>query len=187
MEPYLIITALNDFVFCPRSIYFHNLYGRYNHRTYKQAPQIVGTIKHEAIEKGEYSSKKRYVQGLEIYSEKYRLCGKIDIYDTKTQTLIERKTKIKTIYDGYKYQVWAQYFCLQEMGYSVQKIKFHSLLDNKNYFLNPPNPEEVQVFEDFVQQVRLFDMHDSGFAQNPEKCANCIYSELCDSCASQRK
>ena len=180
MEPYITVTTLNDFIFCPRSIYFHKLYGKYENRIYKKEPQIKGTINHENIDKQQYSSAKRYIQGLEIYSEKYKLCGKIDIYDQKEKTLIERKTKIKKIYDGYKYQLWAQCFCLLEMGYEIKKLKFHSLEDNKNYELKIPNKEEIKEFEDIIFQIQNFDISDKNFSQNPEKCKNCIYSELCD-------
>lgn len=180
MEPYLTITTLNDFIFCPKSIYFHALYGRYSHRVYKDQPQIIGTLNHENIDQQKYSSAKRYVQGLEIWSEKYRLCGKIDIYDSETKTLIERKTKIKKIYDGYKYQLYAQYFCLQEMGFEVEKLKWHSLQDNKNYFLDLPGEAEIKEFEALLDAIRSFDVSQKNFTQNPEKCKNCIYAPLCD-------
>jgi len=181
MEPYITITTLNDFVFCPKSIYFHNLYGKYNVQIYKQMPQIVGTINHENIDTQKYSSAKRYIQGLEVFSEKYQLCGKIDVYDSEKKVLIERKTKIKKIYEGYKYQLWAQYFCMQEMGFEIKKLKFHSLQDNKNYFLDLPNKKDLEEFENIIFQVRSFDIRNKNFVQNSEKCQNCIYAELCDS------
>jgi len=184
MEPYLTITTLNDFVFCPKSIYFHHLYGKYHHQVYKQKPQIVGTINHENIDKQKYSSAKRYIQGLAVFSEKYKLCGKIDVYDSEKKVLIERKTKIKKIYDGYKYQLLAQYFCMQEMGFEIKKLKFHSLTDNKNYFLNIPKQNDLEVFENILFQIRNFNIENKNFVQNPEKCRNCIYAGLCDSDAS---
>jgi len=177
----LTITSLNDFIFCPRSIYFHNLYGKYKASVYKKIPQIVGSINHENIDYQKYSSAKRYIQGLEIYSEKYRLCGKLDVYDLVEKTLIERKTRVKKIYDGYKYQLYAQYFCLLEMGYKVEKLKIHSLENNKNYWIKIPKNEELAKFEALISQVRNFDLHEiSNFSQNPEKCKNCIYAGLCD-------
>ncbi len=181
MEPYITISTLNDFIFCPKSIYFHKLYGKYHAQIYKQKPQIVGTINHENIDHQKYSSAKRYIQGLEIFSEKYRLCGKIDIYDSQEKMLIERKTKIKKIYDGYKYQLWAQYFCMMEMGFEVEKLKIHSLEDNKNYFLDLPDKKEILEFEDLISQIRKFNIKNKNFVQNPEKCKNCIYAGLCDS------
>lgn len=181
MEPYLIITQLNDFVFCPKSIYFHSLYGRYDDRVYKQTPQIVGTMNHESIDQKKYSSAKRYIQSLPVYSEAYRLCGKIDILDQDTQTLIERKTQIKTIYDGYKYQMWAQYLCLTEMGYPVKRLQMRSLVDNKVYELPVPQATEQKILLEHIQSIRAFDPADKNFVANPNKCQNCIYAHLCDS------
>ena len=180
MESYLTITTLNDFVFCPKSIYFHKLYEKYNYSVYKQKPQIVGTIKHENIENQEYSSAKRYIQGLSVFSEKYNVCGKIDIFDTQTKSLIERKNKITKIYDGYRYQIYAQYFCLLEMGYEVEKLFFHSLSDNKRYEVPKPNQKEIKEFEENIQRIKQFQIDEKGFTQNSKKCANCIYGKLCD-------
>jgi CRISPR-associated protein Cas4 len=184
MEPYITITTLNDFVFCPKSIYFHGLYGKYSSRIYQQSPQIIGTINHENIDQQQYSSAKRYVQSLSVYSETYGLCGKIDLYDQQTKTLIERKTKIKTIYDGYKYQLWAQYFCLTEMGYEIEQIKIHSLADNQNYHLPIPSAADQAELVDIIAQIRAFDVTERNFLQNPEKCRHCIYADLCDSNAA---
>lgn len=181
MEPYLIITELNDFLFCPKSIYFHNLYRPYEDRTYKQRPQIIGTLNHANLDQNKYSTAKKYLQGLPVFSPKYQLCGKIDLYDCETKTLIERKTKIKRVYRGYKYQLWAQYFCLTEQQYQVHKLVLRSLTDNKNYPLALPTATDIAEFESFLQAVRNFDPRAQNFTQNPRKCQNCIYAELCDS------
>ena len=50
MEPYLPISYLNDFIFCPRSIYFHQLYGRVNQRVYHTPAQTQGKAAHKAID-----------------------------------------------------------------------------------------------------------------------------------------
>jgi len=42
MEDYLQIANLNDFIFCPRSIYFHNLFGSTSTRLYHRAAQMEG-------------------------------------------------------------------------------------------------------------------------------------------------
>jgi len=180
MESYLTITTLNDFVFCPKSIYFHKLYEKYNYSVYKQKPQIVGTIKHKNIDEQKYSSAKRYIQGMSVFSEKYNLCGKIDVFDLQTKFLIERKNKITKIYDGYRYQLYAQYFCLLEMGYEIEKLFFHSLSDNKRYEIPKPSQKETEEFENNIRQIKQFQLNEKEFIQNPEKCANCIYRELCD-------
>jgi CRISPR-associated protein Cas4 len=87
MEPYIQISQLNDFIFCPKSIYFHGLYKNYNTEMYHSAYQTTGKIKHETIDLRKYSTEKKYMQSLEVYSAKYGLCGKIDLYDSETKTL----------------------------------------------------------------------------------------------------
>ena len=46
--------------------------------------------------------------------------GKIDVYRAKDKYLVERKYQLRQIYQGQIYQLWAQMFCLQEMGYEVE-------------------------------------------------------------------
>ena len=94
MESYLPITYLNDFIFCPRSIYFHQRFAFYNQPLYHNKAQTIGKIKHETIEEKRYSTSKYILQNMDVYSEKYKLCGKIDVYNQKTKELVERKYHI---------------------------------------------------------------------------------------------
>lgn len=180
MNTYIAISLLNDFIFCPKSIYFHGLYAKYSGDEYKDTPQIVGTIKHTSIDTQKYSSQKKILQGTSIFCEQYNIGGKIDVFHVNTGELVERKTKISTIYDGYKYQLWGQYFCLKEMGYEVKKLFFHSLADNKRYEVSIPNDEERAVFENHLQKIRNFHVENKNFVANKTKCERCIYAELCD-------
>ena len=179
MEDYIQISKLNDFIFCPKSIYFHGVFESFSEKTYHDTPQTVGKIKHEIIENGEYSSLKHFLQGMDVYSEKYGLCGKIDIFDIKKGFLIERKYKIKKIYDGYRYQLYAQAFCLEELGYKVKGLYIHSLADNKRYKIDLPDTKEIANFGKLINAIRHFDMADPNFMFNEKKCAMCIYKPLC--------
>ncbi|EKD27478.1 MAG: hypothetical protein ACD_79C00707G0002 [uncultured bacterium] len=179
MESYIQISKLNDFIFCPYSVYFHSIYDIFSPKLYHRASQTIGKLKHKNIEKWQYSTAKRYIQGLSVYSDKYKLMGKIDIYDAKEHCLIERKNKIKKIYDGYKYQLYAQYFCLKEMKFEVKKLFFHSLSDNKRYEINLPDEKETEKFEKIIQTIKNFNLAEFKPIKNPNKCANCIYIELC--------
>ena len=119
MEPYLCITQLNDFTFCPRSIYFANIHKQnYSPETYHRTSQKAGVAAHKSVDIGEYSSRKDVLQGLTVYSEKYRLLGKIDTLDLQKKELCERKYSVTAIYDGFRYQVYAQYFALLDIGYT---------------------------------------------------------------------
>lgn len=181
MDDCIIISNLNDFIFCPVSIYFHNLYGSRDTLTYQNSCQINGTDAHKAVEQGTYSGSKNILTAVEVYSEKYNLVGRIDIYDTASKTLTERKRQIKTIYDGYVFQIYAQYFALTEMGYEVKRLRIYSMADNKVYPIKLPEEDADMFykFEKVVRDIRNFDMN--GFVQeNIEKCRKCIYEPACD-------
>lgn len=179
MEENIIISNLNDFIFCPRSIYFHNLYNSCEEKLYHSTYQLNGQNAHKNIDTKQYSSKKSILEGINIYSEELGVVGKIDLFDLDTNTLIERKNKIVKIYDGYYLQIWAQYFCLIEMGYTVKSLKFHSLNDNKNYLITIPNDEEKNKLKSIISKIKSFDLS-KPFTQNKNKCKMCIYRELCD-------
>ncbi len=179
MEENIPISWLNDFLFCPRSIFWHNLYGNFAKSTYQQTPQIKGLQAHENIDKKRYSTSKKWLASIDIFSEELGLVGKIDLLNQETGELVERKRTIKKIYDGYYLQVWAQYFCLVEMGYSVKKIFFHSLTDNKRYSIKIPTETEKQKLKEIILQMKHFSL-EKKFSQNPHKCNHCIYCELCD-------
>ena len=182
MESYIPISYLNDFIFCPRSIYFHQLYGNYHTLLYQQVPQVAGRGAHEAIDTKHYSTRKDILQGLEVYSEKYRLCGKIDTLNLTINQLRERKRVIKYIYDGYIFQVYAQYHALGEMGYQVDSIVLYDITHNKNYPVSLPkeDPEMQRKFEQIVKKIQQFDLFAEDFTPIKSKCQNCIYSNLCD-------
>ena len=173
MESYIQISLLNDFVFCPKSIYLHNLYGKYNQEIYHKEWQTKGKIAHEAVDNQTYSSRKDVLQALPIYSDELGICGKLDTFDKGTGELVERKYKIKKIYDGYKLQIYAQCFCLLEMGYEVKSLAFYSMSDNKKYKVELPTGDDFEDMKNFKVSP--------DFSQNPEKCKSCIYNNLCES------
>ena len=45
----ILISNLNDFIFCPASIYFHKLYGGQDNLTSQTAAQMNGTNAHKVI------------------------------------------------------------------------------------------------------------------------------------------
>lgn len=182
MEPYIQISKINDFIFCPKSVYLHSIYDNFSEKMYHGENQAIGKIKHENIEDKTYSSAKKFLQGIEIYSEKYNICGKIDIYDSGKKELIERKTKVQKIYDGYRYQLYAQYFCMKEMGFEIQKLFIHSLNDNKRYEIPLPDKKETAEFEEVLRKINKFnsrDLMESDFSANGNKCEKCVYNNLC--------
>ncbi|BFK75606.1 MULTISPECIES: type V CRISPR-associated protein Cas4 [Acidaminococcus] len=180
-DDWIQISQLNDFIFCPASIYFHNLYGRQAVLTYQSPDQLKGTAAHSAIDQRRYSTHKNILQSLFVESSTYGLIGKIDLFDSSTKTLIERKKQIKTIYDGYIFQIYGQYFCMIEMGFQVDHLQLYSLDDHRKYDISLPKDDQpmFQKFEQLLKEMRQFSL--SSFKQqNQKKCLHCIYEPACD-------
>ena len=115
IDDYIAISTLNDFNFCPYSIYLHNVYMDTDEGLYHAIPQTRGKIAHQSIDTKKASNRKDDLQSFPVFSEKYRLMGKVDMFKKKEKLLIERKYQLKQIFQGQIYQLWAQYFCLLEM------------------------------------------------------------------------
>ena len=147
---------------------------------YQDVPQIEGTLNHESIDSKKYSSSKDVLQWLAIYSDTYNLAGKIDLYHKTKKSLMERKTKIKELHQWYIYQLIAQYLCMIEMWYEVEKLKLYSLEDNKVYDIPIPDEKLISEFITFLETYKSFHHGDKNFYQPKEKCMWCIYRELCD-------
>ena len=180
VENPLSITTLNDFIFCPASIYFHSIDGAADTLTYQDEYQINGSASHEKTDSGEYSDKKSVLQAIYVYCEKYGLYGKIDTFDIETGFLTERKKNIQHIYDGYIFQLYAQYFALCEMGYEVKRIRLYSYDENKMHTIPLPedDPEMLKKFEQTIKDISTFTF--DGFTQsNSLKCQKCIYEPMC--------
>lgn len=177
MYDYIQISKINDFLFCPHSLYFHSVYENFESKNYNAKPQIAGKLAHKSIDERYYSSRNNILQGTEVFSERYGIIGKIDIYNTRTKELVERKKKIKNIYDGYLFQLYAQKMCLEEMGYDVRKMSLHSMTDNKTYSVTLKN-KKIKEFNETLEKMRKFDLA-TAKCTNIKKCSSCIYHELC--------
>ena len=57
-EEYISISTLNDFIFCPYSIYLHNVYMESDEGLYHATPQTQGKIAHETIDEKKSSPSK---------------------------------------------------------------------------------------------------------------------------------
>ena len=100
MDDYIAISTLNDFIFCPYSIYLHNVYMETDEGVYHATPQTRGRIAHETVDEKRTSNRRDELQALPVISHTYGLTGKIDIYRGREKKLIERKYQLKNIYQG---------------------------------------------------------------------------------------
>ena len=179
MEDYISISTLNDFIFCPYSIYLHNVYIDTDEGLYHAAPQTKGKLVHTPIDTKTSSNRNDDLLALPVMSEQLGVMGKIDVYRVKEKVLVERKYQLKQIYQGQKYQLWTQYFCLLEMGYDVERIAFYEISTNKTIPISLPTAEDKQELMNFIQSLKEYDPS-THFVANPNKCRHCIYCNLCD-------
>lgn len=180
MEQMITFAELNDFIFCPMSLYFHSYYLDFNDGIYKSTSQINGSHAHSAVDENRYSTSKNVLQGTSLYCERYNLTGKLDTFYINEGKIVERKKKVKQIFDGYIFQTYAQYFSLLEMGFKINSIEIYSIDDHKHYQIKLPceDKEMFEKFESVINQINNFDY--SNFNQtNKKKCENCIYNPLC--------
>ncbi|MBS1644462.1 MAG: type V CRISPR-associated protein Cas4 [Bacteroidetes bacterium] len=180
METYLPISFLNDFIFCPYSLYLHQVFDNSSEELYSAAPQQVGKRHHDAIDRQRKQEKSPNVlRGIYVLSERLGIYGKIDSYYPAEQRLVESKYAITTLYKGYYYQLWAQYFALQEMGYRVAQLAFFSIKDRKTHPIALPDAAAFAELQQHIRKIAHYDF-EQEFVANPAKCLHCIYASLCD-------
>lgn len=180
MDDYISISQLNDFIFCPYSIYLHNVYMEADEGLYHATPQTKGRIAHLNVDDDTKPKKNNELVSLPVFSQRYSLMGKIDVYRINEKLLIERKYQLKQIFQGQIYQLWAQYFCMEEMGHDVEKLAFYEISTNKMIPVNLPNEDDIHKFESFLDSFRTYDPSKDSIKLNPNKCRHCIYCSLCD-------
>ena len=146
---------------------------------YHASPQIHGKLAHASVDNKTYSTRQTDLVSLPVFSERLGLTGRIDIYKRDKYMLIERKYRLSQIFRGQLYQLWAQYFCMKEMGYDVKRLAFYESSTHKTYPISLPNEQERKELEYFIASFRRFNPS-QPITVNPNKCRHCIYCSLCD-------
>lgn len=179
MEFFMPISYLNDFVFCPYSVYLHQVFDNNKEETFSAKPQQKGKAAHETVDDNRTKNSKKVLSGIYVISKQLGMYGKIDQYFVRDKILVERKYKLTTIYRGYYYQIWTQFLAMQEMGFEVKEIYFHSIANNKRYPVPLPNLNEIEELKLHIKKIARFDF-EQEINVNPVKCKHCIYAALCD-------
>lgn len=182
METYLPITYLNDFVFCPYSIYLHQVFDNNAEDLYSANPQQRGKAAHfdiDVFEQEEKAPEKETLKGAYVISNKLGVYGKIDTLFVEEKRLVESKYEIKTLYRGYYYQLWCHYYALTEMGYAIEILQFFSIKDQRTFDIGIPTEEDYKELKNHIKKIAWFNF-ESAINVNPEKCKRCIYASLCD-------
>ena len=93
MDNYIQISKLNDFYFCPISLFLRTIYNNYEEEIFYGSKISAGKTINKTIDTKKYSTNKHLLQNVPLYSKKYQLVGKADIIDMQNLFLIEQKTK----------------------------------------------------------------------------------------------
>lgn len=155
----------------------HLAAGDIDPKSYHEKPQTRGNEVHAAVDERRYSNRREILQNISIYSEELQVQGKLDTFNTKTGELTERKADIQQIYEGNLVQLYAEYFCLQEMGYSPKRIAFYSVLNNKKHFVDIPGDQEKQRLKQIINEMQHFTPRQL-LAHHCSNCNKNIYSPL---------
>lgn len=177
MDGYISFSQLNDFLFSPFSLYLHECFNFYNKSLYQDVPQVAGTNAHETIDNHKYN-KKGWLSNIWLASFTLPIYGKADLYNLETGELVERKRLIKKIYEGQLMQIWAQFYCLREMGYKVKKISIYSLSDNKRYNLDIPKYKDIKKLKNLIKRINNYEPKLKELKINKDKSAISIYASL---------
>ena len=179
MDTLINITSLSGFLFCPYSIYLENVFSDMDDDVYVAVPQVRGKAAHKKIDTRKLSTDKDDVQSLKVWSEELGLVGVIDLYRKAEEHLVEFKYRVgETLFLRQKVQLWAQCYCLREMGYDVKRISVYETSTGTFHSVPLPNDEDRKVLEDLIMRFRNYDFA-SPCVVNPKKCTHCVYCSLC--------
>ena len=148
------ISQIIDFIYSPQTLYNGTSYDTLMDDTYYEENIIQGKNIHKSIDLQSYSSSKKILQGISIGSAQYGIHGKIDLFDTVTNTLIERKRYAEEVQFSTKIQLYAQYVCLTEMGYTISKLEIRSSKNNKIFQAPLPSEFDLRYLEVLLERIR---------------------------------
>lgn len=174
------ISLIGNYLYCPYSIYLHNVYIETDDSMYKAEHLYKGSVVHKTVDEKRADSRKEVLQAFPVYSERLGLVGKIDVFNVKTGELVERKTKVDRIYPRHIYQLWAQMFCLREMEYDVTKLSLYDYTNNKKYNVEIPTEKDYEDFISFIKAMRAYNPSEDVIGVHEQKCRYCIFTNLCD-------
>lgn len=174
------ISLIGNYLYCPYSIYLHNVYMETDDSVYKAEHLYKGSVVHRAVDEKRMDNRKEVLQAFPVFSERMGLVGKIDVFNVKTGELVERKTKVDRIYPRHIYQLWAQLFCLREMGYDVTKLSLYDYTANKKHDVKIPTVKDEEDFVSFIKAMRDYNPSEDVVDVHEQKCRYCIFTNMCD-------
>ena len=176
MDGLIPISNLNDFLFCPYSIYLHGIYQGAEEQAVKATVQNEGTRAHKEKEKTAEGAK---LVSLPVLSEKLGVFGIIDKYDPASGILTEYKNHLDRVFEGQIIQLQCQALCLSEMGYHVTELRLFDIFKGTAVDIGFPNGKDRRRITELIEEYRGWSP-EREIQVNPAKCRKCIYCALCE-------
>ncbi len=180
MNSSIPFTMISDYAYCPLSIFCHGLYDGVDQTVFMGERQTRGGIAHKRIESGEASSPD-VLCSISVASTEVGVHGRIDKYYPAKRGLVESKLRVSEVHDGHIFQMYAQYFAMEECGYPIGSMSLYSIENHTVYDLALPceNPEKRDLFFKTLEEMRNV----SPAMLRPrslKRCNACVYFPLCE-------
>jgi len=115
MEDPVLLSLLNDFIFCPRRAALKGIEGLWG----ENAHTVVGDLLHDHADDPGYETDEgvTVLRALRLYSDRYGLSGRADIVELRAgrPVPVEYKKGKKRDFENDDVQLCAQALCLEEM------------------------------------------------------------------------
>lgn len=180
MEDIIAISALNQYVFCPRRCALMHIEGIWSANEHT----VQGTILHtHADEQGyEVVGKTKLLRALPLYSQKYGLSGKADIVEIRGEEIIpvEYKKGKRRLFENDEIQLTAQALCLEEMFQTkiTRGFIYHaSSKKRREVFFD--NNLRIEAIELIVKIRNLLMEETIPSADYKPRCEGCSLYNIC--------
>lgn len=155
MDP-LPLSAVNDYVFCPRRCALHQIEGIWSDNEHT----ALGTLLHDHADEPGYETEDgvTLLRALPLFSNRYGLVGKADIVEMRDgrPTPVEYKKGKRRPFENDDMQLCAQALCLEEMfGVEVPEgFIYHAASKRRRAVLfNDPLREQTKFAIDAVRKM----------------------------------
>jgi CRISPR-associated exonuclease Cas4 len=185
-DSYIPLSALNDFLFCPRRAglkFIEGLRGENEHT-------VIGNLAHEHVDFPGYEQRAgwKLLRALPLYSDKFGLSGKADLIEVEATTEVsitgarpvEYKKGPKRRFDNDEVQLCAQALCLEEMFdltvragaifYAQSQLRLEIPFDNA---LRQLTAETIYAVRSLIASQQI------PVAELKPQCEGCSLHEIC--------
>jgi CRISPR-associated exonuclease Cas4 len=176
----IAISALNQFVFCPRRCALMHVEGIWSDNEHT----VKGTILHENADDAGYETDKgvKLLRALPLFSRKFGLSGKADIVERRGKEIIpvEYKKGKRRKFENDDIQLCAQGLCLEEMFQTqiVRGFIYHAASRRRREVLFDENIRNATI--ETIEAVReLLQAETIPAAQFKPRCDGCSLYGIC--------